>query len=202
MSWAMRRACLLVLWIVSTAVAPHSVRVRWQQQRFADCNGALLRAAEHPTVGWYQYRLRGRLTGATVMRVPHLGYRGVSRITYSLDPASTVMILPRWTWGNMTQAQNRALADFVSALRNHELGHRDIAERALSRSSSVSVISTTPALARRDLLRALAAQLQEEHLETQQAEKTYDRVTGHGTRQSEGPTYGFRGGPDVTFRCP
>ena len=197
-----RAACLLGLWIGLIATGPHFYRVRWERQRFPDCNGALLYAAEHPTVGSYQYRLRGRLATATVTRVAGLGFRGAARIAYSLDPASTVMVLPRWSWRNMTQEQYRALADFVTELRNHELGHRDIAERALARSSSVAVIAATQASASRDLVRALAAQLKEQHAEIQQAENTYDRVTAHGTRQSDGPTYGFRGGPDVTFRCP
>lgn len=197
----MRRAGLFLLCIVLLAGAPVPYRVKWQPRQFADCNSALFYAADHPTVGLYQYRLRGSLDRASIVRVPSLGYRGVARITYGLDPRYSVMYLPRWTWPNMTQVQRDALRDFLAALRNHEEGHREIAERALARTSSVTVIAATPDGAKRALVRALATQLQEQHLETAQAEKTYDRVTGHGAHQSDAATYGFRSGPNVVFSC-
>lgn len=152
-------------------------------------------------MGRYQYRLRARLQHGMIAAVRGLGYRASGRVRYSFDPAISVMELPRWTWPGMTAAQRSALLDFVAALRNHEEGHRDIAQRALRRTSEISVFAPSRERAASDLVRALAAQLQEQNAETAQAEKTYDRVTDHGMRQSDGTAYGFRGGPDVTFSC-
>ena len=173
----------------------------WIARTFADCNGAVLFAAGHPTVGHYQYRLRARLEHGSVSAVAGLGYRASGRVRYSFNAASTRMELPRWSWPGMTSVQRSALRDFVNALRNHEEGHWEIAQRALRRTSVISVIAPSRTRAARDLVRALAAQLQETNAETGQAEKTYDRVTDHGIRQEDGPAYGFRGGPDVTFSC-
>lgn len=198
----MYRTGLFFALLLLAATVRDPYRVSWQTHRFADCNAAALFALEHPTVGEYRYRLRGTLDRVTVAAAPSLGFRGTARISYSFNPADSVMSLPRWTWPNVTAAQNGAMRDFLDALRNHEMGHREIAERALRQQSTITVIARTRDHIQKAFESALARQLHDEYLQTVQTEKTYDRVTGHGVHQGDGASYGFRGGPNVTFSCP
>ncbi|MDP9018719.1 MAG: DUF922 domain-containing Zn-dependent protease, partial [Candidatus Eremiobacteraeota bacterium] len=94
------------------------------------------------------------------------------------------------------------MRDFVNALRNHELGHKEIAERELrGHDSRLSAVGVSPAEVKKMLNAALAAQLRALYDEMQRAEVEYDRVTQHGLRQGDGSLYGFRGGNNVEFVC-
>lgn len=197
-----RTGLFLLAALLVAASARDPYRIEWQPHRFADCNTASLFAVEHPTVGEYRYRLRGTLSRVSVEAVPSLGFRGTALISYTLKAGDSVMLLPRWTWPDMTAAQNGVLRDFLDALRNHELGHREIAERVLQQQSTITVIGRSRREIQLAFQSALARQLHDEYLQIVQTEKTYDRVTGHGVRQGDGAAYGFRGGPNVTFSCP
>ena len=112
------------------------------------------------------------------------------------------MRLPLWSWPNMSDTETQRLAAFVEALRNHEMGHRAIAVRALEgRRSRLTVVRDSRLLAIRALQAALASDVQATYAEISRTEILYDRVTDHGTRQGDGPAYGFRGGENVAFGC-
>ena len=190
------------LLIACLAAAPREYAVRWQPQRFADCNAAYLYAADHPTVGRYTYRLSAQFVHTTIARAPGLGYRGTAHIRYALVPRDSAMELPLWSWPNVTGEQRKRLRAFVWALTNHELGHKEIAERALrDRGSTLTVVGPSAEAVKTTLQTALSNQLHAMHVQLLQTENLYDRVTDHGVRQSEGPLYGFRGGADVVFSC-
>ena len=191
---------LLGLFLVG-AGAPQFA-VRYESARFRDCSAAAAFAVTHPTVGRYEYQITAHFEHATVTHSPALGYRGTARIYYALRSRSTVMVLPRWSWPNMTSGQRGAFAQFLAALRNHELGHAEIAQRGIAgRESSITVVAASQASAKAQLVAGMARDLHSLYAEVWQTEKNYDRVTEHGMRQPEGPQYGFRGGEEVTFGC-
>jgi len=184
------------------AATPRVYTTRYDVRRFHDCNAAAFYAADHPLVGLYQYRFQARFANITITRVPSLGYRGRAHIVYSLAPGQSIMILPRWSWPNMTVSQLDMLRDFADALRSHEIGHVEIALAGIAdRTSSITVLGQSFSQAKAMLQSAGDNQLKSLAIEVLRTEKTYDRVTGHGTEQVEGPSYGFRGGENVVFGC-
>lgn len=197
-----RQLFCTALAVALLAATPPVYTTRYDVRRFHDCNAAAFYAADHPLVGLYQYRFQARFVGTTITHVPSLGYRGSARIIYSLAQDQSTMILPRWSWPNMTATQQEGFTDFVSALRNHELGHVEIALHGVAgRASTITVLENSFPQARSMLQAAVNGQLQTLATEVLRTEKTYDRVTGHGTQQVDGPSYGFRGGENVVFGC-
>lgn len=196
------RLLCLSLAVAFLGAASPAYRTHYEVQRFADCNAASLYAAEHPHVGLFSYRLQAQYLDTTVTPAGALGFRASTRVRYALDGKHSQMSLPKWSWPKMTAAQRADLIDFVSALRNHELGHVEIALRGISgRESTITALAASASQAKARLAAAGASQLRALYAETLQTEKTYDRVTGHGMQQVDGPAYGFRGGENVEFGC-
>ncbi|MBC5816727.1 MAG: DUF922 domain-containing protein [Candidatus Eremiobacteraeota bacterium] len=184
------------------AATPRVYTTRYDVRRFHDCNAAAFYAADHPLVGLYRYRFQARFVGTTITHVPSLGYRGSARIMYSLAPGQSTIVLPRWSWPDMSASQRETLGDFADALRNHEIGHVEIALAGIAgRTSTITVLGQSFAQTKAMLQSAGDNQLNSLASEVLRTEKTYDRVTGHGTEQVEGPSYGFRGGENVKFGC-
>jgi|GEM_PF-4066288 len=192
----------MALAVALLGTTPQAYSVRYDMRRFHDCNAAAFYAADHPLVGLYRYRFQARFVNTTITHDPSLGYRGIGHIVYSLAPGQSTMILPRWSWPNMSGSQRKMLGDFADALRNHEIGHVEIALAGIAgRASAVTVLGKSFAQAKAILQSAGDNQLKSIASEVLRTEKTYDRVTGHGTEQVEGPSYGFRGGENVNFGC-
>ncbi|MBV8244947.1 MAG: DUF922 domain-containing protein [Candidatus Eremiobacteraeota bacterium] len=192
----------LFLGALGVASGP-AFRVEYVARSFPACEPAMLYAAAFPSIGRYTYRLNGTLTDGRVERVPSLGFRGTGRVTFGFVPNSSVVTLPRWTWPKMTGEERAALAAFVEAVRGHEVGHFEIAERMLGhRSSAVTVVGKTEAEASAALHAAVRSQSDALDAEIARSEALYDRVTQHGMAQDQGPLYGFPGGSNAVFRCP
>ncbi|GAC1502863.1 MAG: hypothetical protein NVS1B14_07900 [Vulcanimicrobiaceae bacterium] len=195
-----RLSLLLCATLLGVVTGPYGTR--WDRHRFADCNAALLYASSHPVEGHFQYRISARLREARAVRLPSGGYRASGRIAYTFVHGDSAMVLPQWSWPRMTQTERERLAIFLSALRNHELGHWTIATRMLhGRQSTITVLDTSRAQVVRKLQRSMAGELHAVYGELLQAQNLYDRVTDHGVRQTDGPIYGFSDGPDVVFSC-
>ncbi len=194
---------VLLGFLLLGAISPQFA-VRYEPARFRDCNAAAAYVVTHPTVGRYDYQITARFEHATVTHTPALapGYSGNAQIHFALTPRSTVMVLPRWSWPNMTRAQREVLAEFLDALRNHELGHAEIAQRGIAgRESNITVVASSQALAKTQLAAELARELHSLYAEVLQTQRAYDHLTDNGRHQSDGPQYGFRGGEEVTFGC-
>lgn len=188
--------------LLCLGAASQDFSVRYEPRHFSDCRAAALYAAEHPLAGSYQYRLSGTLTGASMDHVPRLGWRATARVAYSFVRSDSVMRLPQWTWPRMTSAERAYLRDFNTAIKNHELGHRIIALRALGGApSEITVIGGSPGAAASALHSALSVDLRTTYAEILRAENLYDRVTDHGRQQADASQYDFPGGPDTVFRC-
>ncbi len=191
---------LLCASLLGVVTGPYATR--WDRHRFADCNAALLYAASHPVEGHFQYRLSARLRDARAVRLPSGAYRASGRIVYTFVRGDSAMVLPQWSWPHITPTERERLTTFLSALRNHELGHWTIATRMLhGQQSTITVLGTTRAQVVRKLQTSMATELHAVYGELLQAQNLYDRVTDHGVRQTDGPTYGFSDGPDVVFSC-
>jgi hypothetical protein len=197
-----KRFLRLLLAVAFLDAASPAFTTHYEVQRFADCNAASFYAADHPLVGLFSYRLQAQYAGTSITPSGSLGFRATTRVRYALDPNHSQMSLPKWSWRKMTASQQVDLLDFVSALRNHEIGHVEIAQHGIAgRESTITVLAATPAQAKSRLAAAGSDQLRTLYAEILQAEKTYDRVTSHGMQQRDGPAYGFRGGPNVEFGC-
>lgn len=87
-------------------------------------------------------------------------------------------------------------------LRAHIEGHRTIAVRvARTAADSVRAVGAT-AMQARSRLRDAIAHIQADLLkELDREEHVYDTVTENGAAQSQGPVYGFPGGPDARDTC-
>jgi hypothetical protein len=87
-------------------------------------------------------------------------------------------------------------------LLDHVRGHQIIAQRvARSSTDSVRAVGSTAAQARARLDQALAQVRDDLSKELDREERVYDSVTANGTAQSQGPVYGFPGGPDAHDSC-
>lgn len=87
-------------------------------------------------------------------------------------------------------------------LLDHVQGHLTIAQR-VARSSGGSVQANGGSAAQaRDRLRAAVARTSRDlQSELLREERAYDNVTENGAAQSQGPAYGFPGGPDAHSPC-
>lgn len=196
----MKRWITLALALIAANGPDYSVR--FEPRQFSSCNDAATFALFHPYVGRYEYQLSGSLVKGTITRLSSGGYRGTGSVRYFFEPRRSVLVLPRWTWPQRTAAQTAGYNRFIDALRAHELGHRAIAQDAIrSRGGEISIIVPTLAQAKRAMHDALHGQLRDVSAEIAARQAVYDRVTDHGTHQSDGPQYGFAGGANVVFTC-
>jgi len=85
-------------------------------------------------------------------------------------------------------------------LRAHVDGYYAIAQR-LVQDSQVRAVGATPAQARARLLKAVAALAHDVNLEYARQVRVYETVTENGRAQSQGPAFGFPGGPDANAYC-
>lgn len=90
-----------------------------------------------------------------------------------------------------------------AALRNHAQGHQTIAERvAHSSDGSVRAEGSSQSQAHARLKQTISRMQSDLLKELQREERVYDTVTENGSAQSQGPVYGFPGGPNATILCP
>jgi hypothetical protein len=84
------------------------------------------------------------------------------------------------------------------ALLAHVQGHLTVARRVIrSSDGTVRANGGTQAQARTRLNQTVARMRSDLQNELTREEAAYDNVTAYGRSQSQGPSYGFPGGPDV-----
>lgn len=87
-------------------------------------------------------------------------------------------------------------------LLDHVHGHQVVAQRVVrSSGGAVSANGVSAAAARAHLQQAIARMSSDLQNELVREERAYDNVTANGASQSQGPAYGFPGGPDVHSIC-
>lgn len=87
-------------------------------------------------------------------------------------------------------------------LLQHVQGHMIVAQRVVrSSGASIEADGTSPAQARLHLNQTVSRMRADLQNELLREERAYDNVTANGASQSQGPSYGFPGGPDVQSAC-
>jgi hypothetical protein len=87
-------------------------------------------------------------------------------------------------------------------LLDHVRGHQIIAQRvARSSVGTVRAAGATASQARTRLQQAATRLASDAQKELDREEQVYDSVTNYGSAQSQGPVYGFPGGPDAHETC-
>jgi hypothetical protein len=87
-------------------------------------------------------------------------------------------------------------------LLDHVQGHLIVAHRVIQSSGgTVEANGSSAAQAHARLNQAIARMRNDLQNELMREERAYDNVTSYGMQQSQGPAYGFPGGPDVTTPC-
>lgn len=87
-------------------------------------------------------------------------------------------------------------------LINHVHGHLAVAQRVIRSSGGlVEANGASAAQARLRLKQTVARMSGDLQNELGREERAYDNVTQNGSAQSQGPAYGFPGGPDVHSIC-
>jgi Zn-dependent protease with chaperone function len=119
------------------------------------------------------------------IRVTHTGgsYRASARITFSV------------------RTVRKPVYSSDPGARAHIAGYYAIAQR-LTQASEVESVGSTPAQARARLAKGVAALARDENLEYVRQVHVYDTVTDNGRAQSQGPAFGFPGGPNANAYCP
>ncbi len=99
----------------------------------------------------------------------------------------------------LREVRSAMIVSIEQGLLEHVRGHQIIAQR-VARSSNGLVVATgsSAALARAQLNSTVRKMTSEQNAELAREERAYDNVTQNGAEQSQGPSYGFPGGPDVT----
>ncbi len=87
-----------------------------------------------------------------------------------------------------------------AGLRAHIAGYYAIARR-LAQTSSVRGIGSSQTQARARLAKAVAELVRDANTEYARQVRIYDNVTENGRAQSQGPEYGFPGGPNASVYC-
>jgi hypothetical protein len=114
------------------------------------------------------------------------GYLAAAQIRFTLATKSPAMI---------------ASADDPGVLQ-HVQGHLTVARRVVQSSEgSVQANGSTASQARTRLNQTIARMRSDLQKELTREEQAYENVTENGTSQSQGPAYGFPGGPDVQSPC-
>jgi hypothetical protein len=87
-------------------------------------------------------------------------------------------------------------------LLDHVRGHQIIAQRvARSSIGSVRATGSSAAQARARLKQAVSRLTSDSQKELDREDHVYETVTENGAAQSQGPVYGFPGGPDAHELC-
>jgi hypothetical protein len=102
----------------------------------------------------------------------------------------------------IAEVHSALISSVDPGLLDHIRGHHIIAGR-VSRSSNGTVRAdgTTPTQARSRLQQAVSRLTGDAQKEMDREEQVYDSVTNYGLSQSQGPAYGFPGGPDAHDTC-
>lgn len=121
------------------------------------------------------------------VHVQHNGktYRATGQLTFTLKETKPAL-----------------LTSIDPGLLDHVRGHQIIAQRvARSSSGEVTAEGSSPAQARARLTSGVAQTQRDLSKELDREEHVYDSVTQNGAAQSQGPIYGFPGGPDARESC-
>ena len=131
-------------------------------------------------------------------------YWAEQTITWKLNPDSSSIVMPDWSWPDMSHSDSQSLRDFVRNLRVHEEGHMSVAED-IARIYSGKIVQFS---------RSIGGALDNLRLERDKnyndasaalirADADYDAVTGHGVNQEMGPKHSppYPGGDNVILRC-
>ena len=121
-----------------------------------------------------------------------------------IPPRVKSIILPRWTWPNMTNAERAALQKYMDALIVHEQGHEQIGKQIAENWSGAteSAIGSSQQEAIEKLKAAIEKMRQQRGHDMKVEQKNYDLQTENGARQSKGPEQGYPGGADAILDCP
>lgn len=144
--------------------------------------GVLLAAAcnAHPA-----YAVQPAVTDVRVVRAASHAYRAAARVRYSLRTTAPAMI-----------------PSVDPGLLDHVQGHLIVAQRVINSSEGeVSANGSSAAQARARLNQTIARMRADLQSELMREERAYDNVTANGAQQSQGPAYGFPGGPDAHSPC-
>lgn len=130
---------------------------------------------------------------------------------YSVQPKTSNMRVVRRASAYIASVQLRftvrqtvpALVPSVDpGLLEHVHGHAIVAQRVVRSSGGlVQANGASSAVARARLRQAVARMSSDLQNELVREERAYDNVTQDGAAQSQGPAYGFPGGPDVHSIC-
>jgi hypothetical protein len=130
---------------------------------------------------------------------------------YALQPVESAMTVRRdgrvyRATANLkfriVEKQPAVLTSADPGLLDHVRGHQIVAQRVIrSSTGSVQGVGNTAASARLHLKQALTRLESDLQKELDREERVYDSVTNDGASQSQGPLYGFPGGPDAQSSC-
>lgn len=130
---------------------------------------------------------------------------------YAVQPAVTHVSEVHRAGGYLASAQIRftlrvtqpAMIPSVDpGLLEHVQGHQIVARRAIGSSGGhIQAYGATQAQARANLQQTITRMRIDLQNELMREERAYDNVTANGASQSQGPSYGFPGGPDVKSPC-
>ena len=102
----------------------------------------------------------------------------------------------------IVEKQPAVITSADPGLLDHVRGHQIVAQRvARSSVGNVQAVGNSAASARAQLKQALARLENDLQKELDREERVYDSVTNDGASQSQGPLYGFPGGPDAHSPC-
>jgi len=124
--------------------------------------------------------------------VPALSPVRVVRVGYLFNAAATLTLSAR------TLRKAAPVKD--AGLRAHVAGYYAIA-RKLAQASALRANAGSQAEARVRLARAAAQLVSDANAEYARESRIYDAVTENGRAQSQGPAYGFPGGPNADVYC-
>ena len=133
----------------------------------------------HPT-----YAVQPAVSALRVSRAVG-GYRASERIAFGLRVVTPALI-----------------PSLDPGLLEHVQGHLIVAQRVVRSSNGmVRALGKTRAQALARVRESVAHLTRDLQAELIREESAYDNVTENGTAQTQGPLYGFPGGPDVQSPC-
>jgi hypothetical protein len=113
------------------------------------------------------------------------GYRASAQLVFSIKEKTPAL-----------------LTSVDPGLLDHVRGHQIIAQRVVrSSNGSITATGSSAAQARERLASGVAQTQHDLSKELDREERVYDSVTQNGAAQSQGPIYGFPGGPDAHDSC-
>lgn len=102
----------------------------------------------------------------------------------------------------LRQTQPALIPSVDPGLLDHVHGHLIVAQRVVRSSSGrIEANGATAAQAKMHLNQTIARMSADLQNELLREERAYDNVTANGSSQSQGPAFGFPGGPDVHSIC-